>query len=368
MAKSILPPEFRGVTFITGRRGVGKSFLAAQADIPDNVVYFDFEAKAEGLHNQLHFGAYYPVTEMAVGRGVAGTWDVMLDLISKLPLNRYTVAVIDNVSPLELAMKAEATRNAKLYAKEFSLQEGNITAGRYGGASSVVNFLVTDKICAPLHAKGIQLIVVTAHVKPPWANGVPISNKWNSLGATRWQELSILSLVLVAGEHAPVPAALVQKEQLGSITFDAEQGEFVIQRRLPLRIPRCTFAEVKRYIREPANLANPAVGEKPSDDEYYQFSEELSKEQLSIMRMALEVEKRSADEEAARSNNGGPLIGSLEAFEVPPASPPVEMTPELNKRILTLKAEGKSAQEIKKLLSDDKLEVPLPMIIKAKEG
>lgn len=286
--KSVLPAEMKGVMFLSGYRGIGKSYLAATADAPNNVAYLDYESKGEGLDAQLHFGMYRSLTSESAGGGVTKLWDVTSNAINDIPKGT-TVCVLDNIAPLELALRAEAGRDLTRYVKEFGLNLANVQAGRYGGLSSVVNFLITEKLTAPIHAKGVRLIIAITHVKPRWENGVPIPNKFNLKGADRWQELSILSLVLHPGEHAPIPAALVQKEQLGTLMWDSEKGEHTIARRLPLRIPSCTFSEIRRYLREPADLRNPAPGEVPTDEQTDPFRAELSRDQITMMTTAMKV-------------------------------------------------------------------------------
>ena len=55
--------------------------------------------------------------------------------------------------------------------RDFGLNVKNVTEGRFGGTKSVVNFLITDKVAAPLHARGVQLIIATSHIAPKWALG-----------------------------------------------------------------------------------------------------------------------------------------------------------------------------------------------------
>lgn len=302
--KSILPLDFKGVMFLSGYRGIGKSYLAATADAPNCVAFLDFEEKGEGLHSQLGFGMYRSLTSEAAGKGAAGLWDATAEAIKAIPQGT-TVCVLDNIAPLELALRAEAGRDLQRYVKEFGLNLANVLAGRYGGLSSVVNFLITEKLTAPIHAKGVRLIIATTHIKARWENGVPIPNKYNIKGADRWQELSILSLVLHPGEFAPIPAALVQKEQLGTVTWDAKKGEHVIHRRLPIRIPRCTFAEIRRYLREPADLRDPKEGEVPTNEQSDPFRSELSRDQIAMMTAAMKVtEKEDAEDMLDITDNG----------------------------------------------------------------
>ncbi len=338
MNQSILPPEMTGVMNICGYRGIGKSWLASQADDPDNVCYLDYEEKAEGIHHQLGFGMYHSVYRDALNNGKTDPvtlYNYTSNLIASLPKDRFTVAVLDNISPLELAMKAEVQNNPAKYAKEFALNQNNIQAGRFGGASAVVNFMVTSRICMPLYAKGIRLVITTSHIKSKWGAGGPIPNKWNILGADRWQELSILTLILVPGELAPIPAALVYKEQLGQISFNRELGQFEARRRLPERMPRCTFAEIIRYLREPADLSNPAYGEKASQAEIDKFSEELTSQQLEIVRMALKAQERE-DQAATQilfeqdTQTDGKILAKVKELASNPDNGPIEIMDAIN--------------------------------------
>jgi len=315
MAKSILPTDMRGVAFVTGRRGVGKTYFVSQLDNPANVAFFAFEQKAEGVDEQLHFGKFFPITELASGKGPLGMWQEIEKAIANLEQDRYTVVVFDNVSPLELALQAEANRNAQQYAKDFGLNLKNVQEGRFGGLKAIVNFLVTERVCGPLHAKGVKLIAVTAHTSARWAISGPIPNKYNVKGADRWQELSMLTLILVPGEFAPIPAALVQKEQLGSITWDEEKQDFAILRRLPLRMPKATVVELRRYLAEPADLLHPKPGETPTYGESDPYSEDLSKEQLNMMVKMMELaQAEEALPTTAAATNPGAIMDGIKVY------------------------------------------------------
>jgi len=349
-ASSILPRELKGVMYVSGYRGIGKSFLAAQADLPQNIAFFDYENKGEGIDAALNFGLYLPITQMAAGRGLLGVYEETIRALENLEKDTYTVLVLDNISPLEGGMNAEAGRNAGRYAALYGLNEKNIRSGRFGGTRSVVNYMVSDKVCSMAHAKGVDLVVATAHVKERWGAAGPIPNKYAVKGADRWQELSILTLILIPGDTPPVPAALVQKEMLGVISLptnispdviqavlDGDDGH-IVKRRLPFRIPQCTFQRVRWYLKHPANLDSPAAGESPTLEEADPFSAKLSKEQFSIMKMALEKEKREEGEEED-------VFGGVGATAITPSTPK------------TL-AELKGMVELKRLMEKTGLTLP----------
>ena len=296
MNKSMLPKEMHGVMHVTGNRGIGKSFLCAQADFPKNILFMDYENKGKGIDEQVDFGGYYAVTR-SVDSNPLGVYKETMRIIESIEPGQFTVAVLDNISHLELALRAEANYDIERYAKEYNLNLTNIKKGRFGGLSSVVNFLISDQICNRLHAKGIQLIAITSHVKARWGSSGPIPNKKRIKGADRWQELSILSLVLVPGSFAPEPAAIVMKEQLGVISipdpakmsddeYEAyQQGKagHHVRRRLPLRLPRATFQAIRHYLHNPADLNKPEDGETPTEEEQLPYDDKISEAQIAYM-------------------------------------------------------------------------------------
>lgn len=308
MNPSILPAELRGVMFASGYRGIGKSFLAAQADLPRNIAFLDYEQKGRGIDVQLDFGLYLPVTQLTAGSGPIAVYDRTVQAISDLPDDTFTVLILDNISPLELGLNAEGKRHDERYARQYGLNLKNIRAGRFGGTRAIANYLISDHICAPAHAKGIRLVIATSHVKPRWGAGGPIPGKLNVKGADRWQELSVLTLILIPGDSPPIPAGLVQKEMLGTISFPKDisdeeieammkgEGGHVVQRRLPFRIPECTFTKIRWYLENPADLSKPAAGEMPTLEESNPFSAKLSREQFELMRLALLKEQREEEE------------------------------------------------------------------------
>ena len=286
---SILTKEFRGVMFLTGHRGVGKSFLAAQADAPENILFLDFEEKGAGIDAMLNFGRYESITSIAAKEHGAmykpsQLFEVIKNVTNDIEPNKYTVAVLDNIQPFEEAMLAAV----KLNSVSFGIDPKNAASGAYGGAWPAVNGLVSG-FCNKLYSKGIRLVIAIAHMKQPWSSSGPIPNKWKPKGVERWHELSILSLVLIPGDFPPIPSALVQKEQLGLLAYDPEKGEHTIQRRMPLRLSKATFAEIRRYLKEPADLAKPMEGEVPTNEETKPYSDKFDREQLEYLKVAAQA-------------------------------------------------------------------------------
>lgn len=296
---SILLPEFKGVMFFSGYRGSGKTFLAAHAELPENIAFFDFdEGKGEGLHNQLDFGYYKPVEENEpLKRADMFFWEV-----ANLEQGRYTTAIIDNVLPIEKAIQLSVFRDAKKWASIYGYKETDILADHYGKARGITNDLIGDAITKPLHSKGIKLIIITSHVKDKY--NVP--GKMVIDGRDRWQVLSILTLILVDGDTPPIPSAIVQKEQLGKISVNTEDDLEAIMRgevpshqiikRLPPRLPKADWQSIRWYMFNPVDLVNLAEGEKIKIDEAEPFSERLSKEQIAYQLEAIKKDNREREQ------------------------------------------------------------------------
>lgn len=302
MSNPILSPDMKGVMFISGYRGKGKTFLASHADFPQNIIFFDFdEGKTEGLHNQLNFGQYEPVEENEPLKRA----DMFLATVKNIPQNKFTVAIIDNVSPLEKALQSVVYRDAKKYSDIYGYTVQHIITDHFGKARGIANDLIGDAIAKPLHAKGVKLIIVTSHVKPTFNT----PGKMSIQGRDRWQDLSILTLILVDGDNPPVPSAIVQKEALGKMSIVNEEDHIAIMKgeipshtitpRLPARLSEATWQVIRQYLYQAADLKNPTKGEKLVPDEIEPFSERLSKEQIAYQLGVMEKEKEERQVQVA---------------------------------------------------------------------
>jgi len=364
MNQSILPPELAGTMFVTGYRGIGKSFLAAQADLPSNIAFFDFESKGAGIDSQLHFGLYRALNQET--SNPLEMYDLVFKLFSELEQDRYTVVILDNIAPLELAIGAEVSRNAKVYAEHSGMDASKIKRNVYGQGHACVNFLI-DVLCALLHSRGIKLIIATSHIKRRWEGGQPLPNKYRIKGHDAWQNLSILTLILVPGSNPPVPAALVQKEQLGTITLDEQslsatqitamlKGDagHTVARRLPRRIPDCTFQKIRWYLSNPADLGNPQDGEEPTFEERDPFDKGLSNEQLAFVTLAMQQQER---EEA--QNAPAPTINPQTLLAPQPTPEAASAMEKAQARVKELVQQGGDPDEIRTILRQESYPPPI---------
>ncbi len=334
--QSILPKEMKGVMFISGYRGKGKTFLAAQADFPPNIAFFDFEDKGEGVHNQLGFGYYKALSQEKNNPLARGK--LLLEEINSLPRNKFTVAIFDNIRPLEDALLTLVYDDVKHYANLYGKTAIAVSNDQYAAARGIGHELISDAVLKPLYDKGIKLIIATSHVKPVYNN----PGKMKVQGRDKWQELSILTLILVDGDEYPIPSAIVQKEQLGSLSirddYTPEEIEMIMKgemathaviRRLPYRISVATFDQLRWYLNNPPNLSNPAKGENLVEDEVQPFREQMSKEQISIQLLLLERQKKEDEE--------------LEVLQIALGN---EVKSKLKQKAIALDSEGMSRKQI----------------------
>lgn len=364
---SILPPQMQGVMFVTGYRGLGKSYLASMADLPQNICFLDFENKGEGIDSDLGFGLYRALTQEAVGKQGQGLFDIAWSCFKSIQKDRFTTVILDNIRPLEMAMGAEAVADARKYADLYGLNADKIKKNAWGHQNAVVNCMIGD-MCAIMHAAGVRLIIATSHVKDQWFSGQPIPGKYRYQGADRWQELSILTLILVPGDNPPIPAAIVQKEQLGLIEIERnptqEQIEAMMRgeightakRRLPYRLPEATFQKLRWYLYHPADFAEPDAGESVVQSEVDAFDSTLSKEQLQFVTAAIDLESAKLRAEIGEGSVGMPK--QAKAF-VPPG---VKQANPVEQQIREM-AKEHSVEEIA-----EELGVARPVVMAALEG
>jgi hypothetical protein len=250
----------------------------------------------------LNFGYYKPVTENTpLARAT-----MFLSEIEKLPQDKSTVAIIDNISSLEKAIQALVYQDAERYANVYGYTVPDIMKDSFGKARGIANDLIGDMIAKPLHVKGVKLIITTSHVKEKYQS----PGKMIFQGRDRWQDLSILTLILTEGTYHPVPSAIVYKESLGSIAMPNDKitdeqyqaimkGELAshnIVGRFPPRLPRANWQSIRRYLYEPVDLENLSDDEKLNLEESEPFSERMSKEQIAYQLGALQREEEEKKE------------------------------------------------------------------------
>jgi hypothetical protein len=342
--KSFLPAEFHGVCDVSGPFGVGKSYFLSESDFPGNIAYFDYDdGKAQGLHKMLKF----------------------VNLFENLEQDRYTVAIIDDASRLMAACKVMVQRRAAKYAELYGIPEKFIQRDTKGNARGIVNQLIST-LTGMLHLRGVHLVAVSHHLGAMYSSGgVEIPNKYRVKGYRSWQQASILTVILVPGDHPPTPSGIVRKEQLGSITIDSdpspEELELMrlgeaghdIARRLPERLPKATMQEIRRYLAKPANLKEPAEGEALVLEETEPYLRKLSAEQIAFVHVGLRIKAAELEDEAAILGRGSKPFARDMAIETEQAQAKESMT----EKAKAMQEEGKTPKEIA-----TELEMPLARV------
>jgi hypothetical protein len=295
---------------ITGPRGSGKS-TALVSKVPpvqaelDKLCVVDTEDSMSDIvdeleSNGLKFGCYIRMferirpdidmlAEIAKGNPPwvdeeqktqwVGYYEYFVKRLSKeLESGKFQYLALDTIEPIEAAMTAAVDKGKKVFgwsgSRAFGKMETEGVRPLYYGLLEAV------------HRRGVQDILLSSHLKQPWTQGKdaqPIPGKVKPGG--RLVVLSFLSTAmfwLVQGGNADgAPAALVLKARMGKM--GVVNGQWDIKTCLPQRIPHFTWADVERYRQHPADLANPAPGERISAEETAMISEVLSNEQMKLM-------------------------------------------------------------------------------------
>lgn len=274
------------IVIVTGTYGCGKStFTLGTGATPERTLVVDFEKSQSAFAEQLGF----PYVDMQAKLGEAyPTGYKMIDLYNytvktideKLQPGKFDVLVLDNASPLE---------DGHLAYVESHPQEFGHTQGQYNSMSGLKWGDVKTKYSQNLTRWGslVKIIFIVVHLRDKWVgNSIQKDIYGRSVQEPKGKEtLDQLSSLFVWLEHGPkgVPAAKVLKCRIDRKVFvaDPEQppadvsAEYLAELNgepgvvsvpvLPLRLPKCTWAAIREYMRHPADLAHPKEGEMPSE-------------------------------------------------------------------------------------------------------
>jgi len=363
----------------TGPFGVGKTTWAFEATLPadlEKVYWIDPEGSANNIKDQLkemgkQFGRYVDFSERfkdklpsgvdlldAINKGNLPWADkqkgaalvefyeyVLEDITKNLTPGKYQTFVFDPGEKLEAGMAAWAAANPNVVG----VREN---AG-YGRFWSQGVYPLYESLFDAIWSRGVDLIILTFHLKTPWENGRPVMNKVVMSGKKILKPKSQLMVWLVNEPNNPrgAPAGLVLKERLGRLSI-GDDGEWDTQRTIPRRIPECTWRQIRKYLRGdlPCDLANPAPGEVPSRDELEMISPLLTNKQMELMLL----EAKKDLEETVQMRQG------MASQEDPRPEGPIADA-EVVKAILAARTE-KSDDTIREELSKI---YPLPVVVAA---
>lgn len=346
----------RQLIVITGSKGAGKSTAAATIAPPKEsgqMFVVDTENSMSDIVGQVKFGRYIRAYErfkldatmlgnIAEGKlpwvtdnqktAMAQYYDWFIKMLDKeLEPNKFKYLVIDTVESIEASFAAAVESNNKKF--------GWSGSRAYGKLETEGVRPLYENLLEAIYARGVQTIVLNAHLRGSWMDDKPVPNAVKPGGRlTILTRLSTLMLWLVpnVGNEDGAPAALVLKARLGKMV-PTENG-WQTRRILPQRIPHFSWLDVDAYRKNPANLADPAPDEVPTQAEQDMISEMLTNEQMKLMVMGAELQLKQAQ--------ATPMLASHAQIDT--------------ERLATLKAQNMAPVDIAKDLG-----VPLPAVLAA---
>ena len=301
-----------GVIVIAGARGVGKTTLACEYAPPskiDRVFYHGSERSANRfrqqlIENGLDFGHYSELstrfadlptdedilTSLSKGQ-IPWRTDkqksmmvelfeyIMDDLDKNLKPGQFDVYISDTIALWESSMVAWADE----HSAQLGVSGNSIKGSPRGEYWTAGYYMLYDQLFEAIFKRGVQTIILTTHLKKATEGKKPIPGKVVPGGKPWLSKQTSLALWLVSEGKNPdgAPAGLILKERMGRT--EVVDDKWVTRRTLPRRIPHCTWEDVRNYMRNPANLAEPAEGERFSDYEKDMISEMLNDAQMKLM-------------------------------------------------------------------------------------
>lgn len=279
------PLPWPEIVVVTGPFGSGKStFTLGTGAAPERTLVIDFEKSQKSFAQQLPI-TYIDMQSILAERYPNGykainLYDETVEILDSVETGRFDVIVLDNASMLEDGLLAYV----ESHAGEFGHSNG-----QYNSMSGLKWGDVKNKYAQLLTrwASKTQMIFIVVHLRDKWAGNSIVKDAFGRpVQEPKGKEtLDMLSSMFLWMEIGPggVPAARVLKCRLDRKIFvaDPDQAPADVPKRylkelngepglvsvpiLPLRLPKCTWAAIREYMRHPADLAHPKEGEMPSD-------------------------------------------------------------------------------------------------------
>ena len=272
---------------------------------------------------------------------------VLNDLEKNLKRGKYLFYVHDTIEKLEAGMAA--------WVRGHKRQAG-WTQESYGRLWTEGVFPLYEQLIEAIFQRGVRIVTFCSHLKTPWESKRPVVGKVVPSGKKLLYFRTSLFLWLVQepGNADGAPAGLVLKERLGSLkATDADR--WAIRRMLPRRIPHCTWEDIEKYMRDGCDLASPASGEVPTQQEGELISEFISDAQMKLMQ--LEAHKEILELQAQVPD----LLRGEQRETLEISSGADENKDKDKSAAMTLLAEGKSPMAVAK-----ELDMPFPLVLEVK--
>ncbi|HVN52827.1 MAG TPA: AAA family ATPase [Anaerolineaceae bacterium] len=279
------PLPWPEIVVVTGPYGSGKStFTLGTGALPERTLVIDFEKSQKSFALQLPL-TYIDMQSVLANKYPNGykalnLFDETVQILDDIEPGRYDVIVLDNASMLEDGILAYV---------ESHPQEFGHSSGQYSSMNGLKWGDVKNKYSQILTrwASKTRMIFIVVHLRDKWAGNSIVKDAFGRpVQEPKGKEtLDMLSSLFVWLEMGPggVPAAKVLKCRTDRKVYvlDPLNPPADVPRRylkelngepglvsipiLPLRLPKCTWAAIREYMRNPADLAHPKDGEMPSD-------------------------------------------------------------------------------------------------------
>jgi len=335
------------IIVITGAKGIGKTTAAITYVPPSKIgqlLYIGTEDSASdlehlGFEHVRMYDRLAPTEDMLAlldaGRppwvskeqrnAWVGYYDHLVKILNqKLKSGKYKYLVIDTVGPVEMAMTAAVESDRQKFG-----WSGQTT---YGKKEVEGVRPLYDNLLEAISRRGVETIILTSHLKSVWVDHKPVLDKIKPGGRLKLlSTISSMMVWLVPGNSASkAPAGLILKARMG-LTTPGEGDFWDTQAVLPERMPVFTWRQVAHYQANPPDFANPAPGERMSDDEQDMISELLSDKSMELMIL-------NKQQELQRASGGMMSVGV--------SAGPAGVTPSPQDTACTMLAAGKSRPEI----------------------
>lgn len=319
--KELWPLPIPGIVVVTGGYWTGKSTftLGTGAPMQDHVV-FDFEKSQEAAAEQLAF-EYNDVGTIMNSKYPSGyqpwqMYEEIVPMIDAIKPGTKRILVLDNASPLEDAHAGIVDK----YPQKFGLSQNQLekSGGLKWGAIKSLYFQNLTR-----WKSKFDMVFVVVQLRDKYIGNTVVKDAFGKAvqepkGKETLEMLSSLFVWLKMGPGG-IPSALVLKSRIDKKVYVEDpsnppegippaylsqlKGEpgLVSVPVLPLRIPKCTWPEIREYMRHPADLFNPKPGEVPdkkemTEDERLELRALISQNEMAIA----EAEQKKQEAEAQR--------------------------------------------------------------------
>ena len=279
--EELWPLPWPEIVVVTGPYGSGKStFTLGTGAPPERTLVIDFEKSQKGFAQQLPI-TYVDMQSILTekypdGYRMINLYEETTHWLDGIQAGQYDVIVLDNASLLEDGLLAYVETHAQEFGHNPS-QYNSMSALKWGDVKTKYSQLLTR------WASKAKMIFIVVHLRDKWAGNSIVKDAYGKpVQEPKGKEtLDMLSSLFVWLETGPggIPSAKVLKCRMDRKIYVADpakpptdvplryikelNGEpgVISVPVLPLRLPKCTWAAIREYMRRPADLVNPAEGE-----------------------------------------------------------------------------------------------------------